>query len=669
MFQCPFLKLHLEKVLNLPPSVGSPIIVGVRPLFAPATGLPGSSPLHMTCKVDKSGVASFEGDAILSCPYVPDIVEFLKIEIVFGPEGKRGIAATSLLDTKPLFVTKQDSYRISMPFSPTFPHKRTDPHIEIQLRIENTGGGSFIPVNTTKAVAELKARISNNRVPVKALQAVFSEPKDGGMEDARDKICPLNVENIEWVKFPLIVAPHDNFTFGMTGRQLIIDKEYEQVMHVQNRTSSVVFFQIGQKRPDPETYECKTVPTKGILKPGEKIDIVVKMTLKCTTSVSLRVPIRVWGSKWNRAFQAPIYVDAQGTVSVKLDPSDIIKSEETLLGEGTFGSVYLAKYRGLPVAAKFLKAEAERSSASVRKEFENEVQMLQDLRHPCIVQFIGASHFDGKLAICTEYCALGSLGTLLDKKKGLWERYKDDLTMAFRIHAMLDLARALDYLHESNIIHRDVKPDNVLVCRLSLKDRNDVFYPVAKLTDFGTTRTVLVEKGHMNMMDFTWTLKVGSEPYMSKEISTEDQKYDVSTDTFSFAMTAYEVLTDCDCRKAFEDAWNKMGEEEAKKFKDSCDVHAYLLEKGIRPSFSEGLTVDPSLIEIVQKCWETEPCRRPPMGMVAEVFETGFCDEIDKSTAGPNPMDEYGGFETEEYYGDPAPPVVDSGATDSSEWD
>lgn len=129
------------------------------------------------------------------------------------------------------------------------------------------------------------------------------------------------------------------------------------------------------------------------------------------------------------------------------------------------------------------------------EEFNREVQMMMNLHHRCIVQFIGASKVPGKLAILTEFVSGGNLQELLNTKQ---------LDMTLKLKIALDVAEALQFLHANNILHRDIKAENVLVVSTTRDASVNV-----KLTDFGTARSV-VEQATMK-----FTKGVGTPTYMA----------------------------------------------------------------------------------------------------------------------------------------------------------
>jgi serine/threonine-protein kinase len=189
------------------------------------------------------------------------------------------------------------------------------------------------------------------------------------------------------------------------------------------------------------------------------------------------------------------------------------------LGAGAMGTVYRAHddVLGRDVAIKALTADGE---LGVRERFLREARAISAVQHPNILAI-----YDAGTEGTTPYLVmeLASDGTLRDRIK----RGALDVTIAR--DAGIQIARALAAAHAANIIHRDVKPANILATK------NAGGEPIWKLADFGIARTA----------DSTLTLTgqfIGSPSYAAPE-SLRAGQYSAASDVYGLAATLYEALS------------------------------------------------------------------------------------------------------------------------------
>ncbi|CAN1810120.1 Serine/threonine-protein kinase EDR1 [Linum perenne] len=199
------------------------------------------------------------------------------------------------------------------------------------------------------------------------------------------------------------------------------------------------------------------------------------------------------------------------------------------LGSGTFGTVYHGKWRGSDVAIKRIKKSCftGRSSEQERLtvEFWREADILSKLHHPNVVAFYGVVQDGpgGTMATVTEFMVNGSLRHVLLSKERHLDRRK-------RLIIAMDAAFGMEYLHSKNIVHFDLKCDNLLV---NLKDP---LRPICKVGDFGLSkikRNTLVTGGVR-----------GTLPWMAPELlNGSSSKVSEKVDVFSFGIVLWEILT------------------------------------------------------------------------------------------------------------------------------
>ena len=152
-------------------------------------------------------------------------------------------------------------------------------------------------------------------------------------------------------------------------------------------------------------------------------------------------------------------------------PRDQIQLTEKFLGKGGWGSVFEGKYCGCTVAVKQIYEELLNVSSYNRELFEREMNIASKCRHPCLLQFIGATNDEGSALFVTELME-SSLRKLLEQQS---------LSRAEVAVISLDVARALNYLHQKKpraIIHRDISSANVLLWRQADQWRG-------KVSDYG----------------------------------------------------------------------------------------------------------------------------------------------------------------------------------------
>lgn len=150
------------------------------------------------------------------------------------------------------------------------------------------------------------------------------------------------------------------------------------------------------------------------------------------------------------------------------------------LGGGTFGSVYACVNldTGGPMAVKEIRFQDRQSIKTVVPAIKGEMSVLELLSHPNIVQFFGVEVHRDRVYIFMEYCSGGSLSGLLE-----YGRIEDEIVIQLYTLQMLE---ALAYLHQFGIVHRDVKPDNILLDHLG----------VIKFVDFGSAKVIAIPSGH-----------------------------------------------------------------------------------------------------------------------------------------------------------------------------
>jgi serine/threonine protein kinase len=252
------------------------------------------------------------------------------------------------------------------------------------------------------------------------------------------------------------------------------------------------------------------------------------------------------------------------------------------LGAGGMGEVYLAEHVLLkqPFAIKLLRPDRVADPA-VLQRFEREVHAMARLEHWNTVEIYDFGHgADGSFYYVMEYLPGLDLHQLV--------RSGGPLPAPRAIHVMRQVCAALQEAHQNGLLHRDIKPGNVIVC-----ERAGI-YDVAKLLDFG-----LVKHVRGNADDTTLTqegMVAGTPAYMSPEQAAGMENADARSDIYSLGAVAYFLLTG---RLLFE--------------KDTAmqTLAAHLYEP-VTPPGRHRPDLDPTLESVIMRCLEKKPEERYP---------------------------------------------------------
>jgi serine/threonine protein kinase len=260
----------------------------------------------------------------------------------------------------------------------------------------------------------------------------------------------------------------------------------------------------------------------------------------------------------------------------------------SLLGRGPVASVLQCEFLGLMAAAKVFR------SPSVRVG-QREAELLARLRHPNVVQFIGYAVKPNQLMIVMELMQM-DLATYLQSQSEL------PLPLLLAVDIMLQLAEAMNYLHKSRMIHRDLKSYNVLINTVRSKESSFSPSVQVKLADFDLSK--------LNLYNSTFSREtVGTRPWMAPEVYEDEEdeektvKYTKAVDVYSFAMVFFEVLTG---KVPFHD-------------RRRTAIRQIVL-KGERPILPPHDYCPEDVSALIERCWATMPEDRPQFPEICQTL-------------------------------------------------
>lgn len=244
---------------------------------------------------------------------------------------------------------------------------------------------------------------------------------------------------------------------------------------------------------------------------------------------------------------------------------------ESVLGEGGVATVYKATYQNRPVALKILDRQAA-SHKSVRDGFRREFMATSRLSHPSVIRSIDTGEMNGQFYIAMELAEGETFDEFLRRNKSISE--------VAAIGIISQIAESLQYLHEKGIVHRDMKPSNIMMTR-----NNRV-----KIFDFGAALD-------LNNIDESSLQGVyGTLGYVSPEQAQADPNIDGRADIYGLGVILYRAVAG---QKPFYGTRDEV-------MKAHVEV--------IPPPPSKYARISPDLEAIILKCLEKDPDDRYQTG-------------------------------------------------------
>jgi serine/threonine-protein kinase len=270
---------------------------------------------------------------------------------------------------------------------------------------------------------------------------------------------------------------------------------------------------------------------------------------------------------------------------------------ESRLGEGGMGIVYRARHALLrrPTAIKLLPPERAGRDAIAR--FEREVRVTSQLSHPNTVAIYDYGHTpDGVFYYAMEYLEGIDLETLVQS---------DGPQPPARVrHILKQIAEALREAHHVGVIHRDVKPANVMLCERGL------LQDFVKVLDFGLVREISSEGASGSVTDVN--VVMGTPLYMSPEQIRDPARSDGRSDLYALGAVGYFLLAG----KPVFDGGNVV---------EVCAQHLH----SVPPPLAErrGIHVPPKLEAVILRCLSKDPEDRPAdAGALLDALAA--CDDV-----------------------------------------
>ncbi len=268
---------------------------------------------------------------------------------------------------------------------------------------------------------------------------------------------------------------------------------------------------------------------------------------------------------------------------------------ERELGGGGMSRVYVAHDRrlGRRVAVKVLREELGAGVSADR--FRREIRTAAALQHPLIVPVLDTGDIDGLPYFLMPFVEGESLRARLAR---------GPLTVVDTVRVLRDVARALAVAHGRGVVHRDIKPDNVLLA-------NDA----AVVADFGVSKAfaearheheALVAGGSASGATTTAGVSMGTPAYMAPEQVAADPQASYPMDLYALGIMAYEMLT---------------GAPPFSGRSPQQVMAAHITETPV-PVEQQRADVPPALAALVMQCLEKDPLRRPESAAaLAQAFE------------------------------------------------
>ncbi|ELP94182.1 serine-threonine protein kinase, putative, partial [Entamoeba invadens IP1] len=434
-----------------------------------------------------------------------------------------------------------------------------------------------------------------------------------------------NAQKITKLDNPFFKISAETLDFGED--KLELNQPYYFSFTLQNLFSKVLLFTFHGV--DSHKYRLTFKPPTGAIFTNETIQVKATLVMLCTTKVTEKVKVtlkygknkkvnkevsqeilrkcpevvggtfssshRLTISRSSRilkksstlpskvsSFYVNLRLQTESVLSSRID-LDEIEIKQPPVGQGSFGLVYEGVWRGAEVAVKMLKSDMF-DTETLLPSFMEECELMERIRSPFVLGFIGSVVMPDQLCLLTEFCPLFSLRKFMKT---------NSMSTQLKVRICQDIAKGMDYLHQNNIVHRDLKSDNVLMVS---KNPNE---PVCvKISDFGTSALFVDTKSAKKIVD------IGTPMYMAPEVHDKSLgNASFKCDVFSFAICILEI-------------WLTKSPYDPDVFATPASIQEFVMS-GKRPLIPKVCVYR----RIIRKCWQHKPRSRPTFAEISKELD------------------------------------------------